>query len=168
MSARPFLFGFELNMPFCIFTSVIFVLCLWVSGVSCYNDVPRRERKLRNGMAVKKDGRSYLLTESMKQCIGRGAEKIRTTKQQIMASDWPYTPFARKTQDFLLVDNVNLAPQFTWYTVHWVSRVLLPRDCFQVVYIFAFHSSLNTSTFCFLHVFPVTHLTDNTANDNLK
>ena len=81
MSARPFLFGFELNMPFCIFTSVIFVLCLWVSGVSCYNDVPRRERKLRNGMAVKKDGRSYLLTESMKQCIGRGAEKIRTTKQ---------------------------------------------------------------------------------------
>ena len=54
---------------------------------------------------------------------------------------------------------VSLAPQFTWYTVYWVSRVLLPRDCFQVVYIFALHSSLNTTAFCFLHVFPVTYLT---------
>ena len=58
------------------------------------------------------------------------------------------------------VDSVSLAPQFTWYPVYWVLRVLVPRDCFQVVYIFALHSSLNTSTFCFLHVFPVTYLTD--------
>ena len=56
MSARPFLFGFELKMLCCILTSVIFVLCLWVSGVSCYNEVSRRELKLRIGMAVKKDG----------------------------------------------------------------------------------------------------------------
>ena len=54
---------------------------------------------------------------------------------------------------------VVLGTQFKRYTVYWVSRVLLPRDCFQVVYIFALHSSLNTTTFCFLHVFPVTYLT---------
>ena len=54
---------------------------------------------------------------------------------------------------------VSLAPQFKRYTVYWVSRVLLPRDCFQVVYIFALHSSLNTTTFCFLHIFPVTYPT---------
>ena len=60
----------------------------------------------------------------------------------------PYLPIHPEST----IPLVSLAPQFTWYTVYWVSRVLLPRDCFQVVYIFAFHSSLNTTTFCFLHV----------------
>ena len=53
--------------------------------------------------------------------------------------------YVHATGQRVKIQSVGLAPQFTWYTVYWVSRVLLLRDCFLVVYIFALDSSLNTA-----------------------
>ena len=59
----------------------------------------------------------------------------------------------------LQMSGVSLAPQFTRHRVNCGSHDVSSRVYFQVVYMFAPCSSLNTIAFCFLHVCSVPYLT---------
>ena len=63
------------------------------------------------------------------------------------------------------VDSVSLAPQFIRYTVNCASRDSVSHLLTHlVVYIIARCSSLNTTTFCLIHICPVLpHPTDSTG-----
>lgn len=51
---------------------------------------------------------------------------------------------------------VSLAPQFSWYTVNCISLDSVSHLLTHlVVYIIALCSSLNTTTFCIIHVYTV-------------